>query len=220
MKKIIAILIALSSLSLGCAKEEDSKKELPKEPPKKKIEELADESSPEERKLLAENMAAIQSYAADFSVNVDFTAVPIFVTTKKEIVKKGNGLCTYDGRKGLKIYIKKAYFTSDLFEKDTGFSSNLFNLLVHEIGHCYLLRKHEHVYLSKDGYKARFKIENSQGTSAISYYSIPASMMSDDDSFRIPKELEKYYVGEIFSKFRAQSLEDLHEKYDFEILPE
>lgn len=216
MKKLTTILFILS---LGCAKEEE-KKDLVKDPPKKKLEELVDESSLEERQVLAENMAAIQSYATAFAIKVDFSSVPILVTTKNEQMKKGNGLCVYDGRKGMKIYIKKDFFMPDIFDKDTGFSSNLFNLLVHEIGHCYLLRKHEHTSLYKEGFKAKFRIENSKGTFSVSYYSVPASMMVDDDSFRIPRILEKYYVGEIFGKFRAKNLDELQTKYGFELVPE
>lgn len=217
MKKIIIFLIILA---LGCAKEDTEKKDVAKELPQKKAEEVSDESSPEERQLLAENMAAIQAYASELSVKFDLSAIPVFVTTKWDVTKHGNGLCVYDGRKGLKIYIKKDYFTADVFDRDTGFSSNIFNLLVHEIGHCHMLRKHEHNYLFKDGYKAKFKIQNSKETFAISYYSVPVSMMVDDDSFRIPKSLEKYYVGEIFGRFRAKNLEELQEKYGFEIVPQ
>lgn len=218
MKKIIILLIILS---IGCAKEEDDKNgAIPPESTKKKLENLVDESSPEERQLLAETMAAIQAYATEFSETVDFTQVPILVTAKKDIIKVGHGLCLYDGKKGLKIYLKKDYFTAELFEKDTGFASNIFNLLVHEIGHCYLLRKHEHEYITKEGHKVRFKVEKPNETATVSYYAIPASMMMDDDSFRIPKKLEKYYVGEIFGKFRAKTFEELQEKYELEIIKE
>ncbi|MGZ3769434.1 MAG: hypothetical protein ACXVCP_12995 [Bdellovibrio sp.] len=217
MKKII---ILITFLALGCAKDGDSNNKVPDQPLKKKLESLVDDASAEERQLLDENLTAVKAYAAEFSETIDFAQVPILVTKQPGIIKTGNGLCLYDGHKGLKVYIKKDYFTADVFAKDTGFSSNIFNLLIHEIGHCYFLRKHEHVYLSKEGQKAQFKIETSAGTSTISYYSIPASMMTDDDSFKIPKKLEKYYIGEILGKFRATTLDELHEKYEFDIVPQ
>lgn len=214
MKKLILLLILLS---LGCAKDEEQP--VPEESIRKKLESLVDESSPEERALLAENMELINSYASEFAQQLDFRTVPILVTTKKDIIKSGNGLCLYEGKKGLKIYLRKDFFTPNLFEKETGFAPPIYNLLVHEIGHCYLLRKHEQTYLSKPGHQAKFKIEGKQ-PSEFSYHAIPASMMADDFGFRIPKQLEKYYVWEIFGKFRAKTLEELQEKYPFEIVPE
>lgn len=214
MKTLILLVLLLF---LGCAKDDDQP--APNESIRKKLESLVDESSPEERALLAENMELINSYAAEFSQQLDFRTVPVLVTTRKDIIKTGNGLCLYEGKKGLKIYLRKDFFAPSLFEKDTGYSPAIYNQLIHEIGHCYLLRKHEHVFLSKPGYQAKFKIAGKQ-PSEYSYHSIPASMMADDFSFRIPKQLEKYYVWEIFGKFRAKTLEDLQEKYPFEIVPE
>lgn len=178
-----------------------------------------DEASAQEKDLIAETMQSIKGYAAEFNVDTDLNRIPIVVTTRKELPKNVPSLCIRNGNVGAKIVLQKSFFTARVYDKDTGLASPLFNLLIHEIGHCYMNRNHESAVLKKKGYMAEFEIVSRKGKERVRYYSVQATMMHNT-YFAMPKVLEKYYVGEIFGKYRAKTLEDLQQFYDFRIVPE
>ncbi|UOF01976.1 hypothetical protein [Bdellovibrio reynosensis] len=215
MKKLLLLSIIIAG-ALGCA---ENGNETPTKDDSNKSDSIVDEASLQERDLINEQMNLIKQYAADFAIPEDLNRIPIVVVKNAEVIKRASSGCLYAGSKGLKIVLSKNFFTQRVYEKDTGFASPLFNLLIHEIGHCYKNRQHEFGVLRKKGYKAQFKIQAGNQTRLVSYYSVQATMMHNT-YFQMPKNLEKYYVGEIFGKWRAQSLEELQGHYDFEIVPE
>lgn len=213
MKKQMLLPILFLFAGIGCANDDSSHSV---QEPIQNAEAVQDEASSNERQMLEETMQLIQGYATEWGVTMDLNRIPIVVTSKR-LDLNASSQCVYRGNVGIKMLVQKQFFTERVYEKDTGYASPLFNLLVHEIGHCYMMRKHEDALLRKTGYKAQFVIESNKGNEKAQYYSVQASMMHNQ-YFRMPRLLERYYVGEIFGKFRAKSLDDLQKYYSFELV--
>lgn len=177
----------------------------------------SDEASAQERGLIEEQMSIIKGFAAEFGVTTDLDRIPIFVSSDASIPATTPSFCIMNGTVGTKIVLNKNFFKERVYEKDTGLASPLFNLLIHEIGHCYMGRSHEEALLKKRGYMAEFDIVSSKGRDVARFYSVQSTMMHNT-YFAMPKTLEKYFVGEIFGKWRARSLDQLQSQYDFRLV--
>lgn len=177
----------------------------------------SDEATAQERDLIEEQMSLIKGFAAEFGVDTDLNRIPIFVSSDASIPATTPSFCIMNGNVGTKIVLNKNFFKDRVYDKDTGLASPLFNLLVHEIGHCYMGRSHEEALLKKKGYLVEFDVVNRKGRDVARYYSVQATMMHNT-YFAMPKTLEKYYVGEIFGKWRARSLEQLQSQYDLRLV--
>ncbi|WII71071.1 hypothetical protein QJS83_11420 [Bdellovibrio sp. 22V] len=215
MKKLLLTSIILLAV-LGCSSGSDDSGN-PGQPGNNKPDTSLDEASVEERNLITENLDLIKRYAAEFSADIDLSRIPIVVTSKPNLIEPlKSSSCVQDGGNA-RITLQKSFFTQRVYERDTGFASPLFNLLIHEIGHCYFNRDHEAIVLRKEGYKAQFSVETAQGVRTVSYPSIQATMMHNV-YMPIPHLLEKYYVGEILGRWRAKTLDELREKYGFDLV--
>lgn len=177
----------------------------------------SDEASAQERELIEEQMSLIKGYAAEFGVTTDLNRIPVFVSSHATIPATTPSFCIMNGNVGTKIVLNKNFFRDRVYDRDTGLASPLFNLLVHEIGHCYMGRSHEEALLKKRGHMVEFDIVSRKGREVARYYSVQSTMMHNT-YFAMPKALEKYYVGEIFGKWRAGSLEQLQSQYDLRLV--
>ncbi|WP_155722560.1 hypothetical protein ACLWBD_08885 [Bdellovibrio sp. HCB117] len=212
MKKLILLPLTLLAF-IGCANSSDDS---PGGEVLQGTESVVDEASAEERNIVDENMALIRDYAAQFSINVDWNKIPVVVS--KTHLQRESSSCVRDANGvGTKIVLNKKFFSARVYDKETGYASPLYNLLIHEIGHCYMNRNHEEALLKKAGYRAQFVIDGKNGRQVVSYPSIQVSMMQNA-FFQMPKVLMPYYVGEIFGAYRAKSLEDLQQRYEFDIV--
>jgi hypothetical protein len=181
------------------------------------------EATQAETDLIESEKAEITEIAKTLGVELDLDQIPVIVTTanglkNSEGLPAYQGLCEFDSNgKGRFIILTKEVLNFDLMKSSVYSQRELtllsFQVLLHEIGHCYFNRKHETNNLEKTGYE--FVI--AQKSEKFSYDQLPTSIMSTSVGATLPYNLKKYYVAEILGVFRANSAEELSQYTDTEI---
>ncbi len=177
-----------------------------------------DQASSDERDAVSKVIESITEYAAEFGQNHDFTKLPVIVRPRDNPSENVAGRCHYNYEmKGHFIEIFKDVIPIRANNRDVYYSSELFVVLLHEIGHCYFYRPHEGATIRKRGYEMVFRVPTNYGTGDVVFNEIPATIMIDTWSVGIPKSLERYYVGEVLGVQRANTPEELQSFVDFRL---
>lgn len=215
MIRIFAILLILLA---GCGEDRNG---LSRDP---RLANLTDEATPQERDDIMSTLSKIESFTKEVGAARSFRSLPIVVTTRSDLSETDYvGLCEQDSSgRGVKIILKREVIDQSR-EPVEGISTALFTTLLHEIGHCYFRREHECKYLEKKGFDLQFKWKTLAGHERLFRFgALPKSVMRGicERDTSLPEGLEKYYVGEIIGKHRAETLDQLKAFSEFEIVPE
>lgn len=137
----------------------------------------------------------------ELGVDEDLTRIPIVVL---DIEPGGQCFRTKD-KNGIYIVLDKevvdAEPVAEFYERP------LFATLLHEIGHCYFGRSHTDEKIQAENKLVRVNYPNA--SAFLDYYYLPISAMHGESTFPIPKNLKKYYVGEVIGAEKAAIPEDL-----------
>jgi hypothetical protein len=177
-----------------------------------------DQATASERAAVEHTLDLISKYAAEFGEVRDFRQLPIVLRVRDNPTENVAGRCHYNyDMRGFFIEIFKDVIPILPATRAGQFSSELFIVLLHEIGHCYFSRPHDPALIKRVGFEMVFSVSTDSGDNDVYYYEIPASIMIDTWSIGIPKDLERYYVGEILGVFRANTPEELQSFVEFRI---
>lgn len=203
-KVVIAGLIALTLSNVSCSRAVEATSE-PADANALSV--PADQATTEERTAIRSTVQEISKKAAKFNYKNDFRAVPIVVTTEDATQTKRWGHCEWneDGS-GQYISIHREVFRHD---KTDPRSSQVFAVLLHEIGHCYFGRQHEHRLIEKPGCSLM-----AGATAVVSAKSFPVSIMYTDESesahpLSFLRSFQDYFVSELVGRPGLQTFEEL-----------
>lgn len=180
----------------------------------------SDEATSEERKKINETLEHISEIANKFGYKNDFNSIPVLVTSENVKVTGRIGYCQWDeNRRGQYIFINRENFESD---KRSSYLQNVFQVLLHEIGHCYFGRDHNPNVIKKPGYVAKVEVYDSTGGVDLFEMGFPVSIMytghSELCSGNCPegsspigavKDFESYFVSELLGVQQTLSADDL-----------
>lgn len=165
-----------------------------------------DQATSSDRLRIQETLGEIEELIASFGVPVDFKSIPIVVTDDMEAA----GVCQRDPS-GSRTYIGIHSLIMNIGNPSFGTTSPLFDVLLHEIGHCYFGRNHDDTQIERDGADIII-VETGPGwRREIPYASVPASIMISEVSVALPVSLKRYYVGELLGKYRATDATELRD---------
>lgn len=208
------IILFVAALSCGCAKLEELTGR-----------EVHGASSVPESKATADEQAAIDTTLDEisnltekFGPRKTFDTIPIVVNDEDMNKTKRGGFCSYGPSY---ISINKA-----VFKPGSDDESNLFNILLHEIGHCYFGRAHDQTTFFKDGFWVSVTTRDyvrRRATSQLENEICVSMMCTSSQSTGLtkpptPYQLREYYVGEILQKIRARKLSDFEKFGDVQFL--
>lgn len=181
----------------------------------------ADEATAEERVKIIETLKHISEIAMNKGYNEKFESIPVLVTSEN-IAETGRlGYCQWDqDHKGQYIVINRENFERD---KQQPYLQTVFSVLLHEVGHCYFGREHDHRLIINSGYIAKVEVSNSVGGSRFFESGFPLSIMyvgsggllcSGDcpegfSAFGSIPEFQDYYVSELIGTQKSLSVEDI-----------
>jgi hypothetical protein len=157
-----------------------------------------DAAKADERQKINATLDEIEDLARELGSSARFRSIPVIVTKHNYPDSGSWGSCHRKSNgKGQYIAISRAAFDAEDASEKPEFAA-VFQVLLHEIGHCYLNRKHD---------SSRIDAEDS-------YKSLPVSVMHPDPSHRselfVANRLKKYYVGELLGLRRAKTPRDLN----------
>lgn len=212
-RAVLLTIFLFAVFSCGCAKLEEltgrgsSDREVPKS-----------KATVEESAAIDTALEEISDLSEKFGPRQTFRKIPIVVTDHDMKKTTWIGLCSYAEPY---IAINRAAFQQGL-NGDT----KLFNVLLHEIGHCYFDREHNsRTFYKKDHWVMLTSIDlERRSASSHSFHEICASAMCEKSRAtglkgpQMPPQLKEYYVGEIMGGITANELSDLERYVDIKFV--
>lgn len=176
-----------------------------------------DEATPEERSQVNAELTRLEQEARAAGHDLNLKRIPVLITADGAgDLEPFAGKCARS-LKGRPIFIQ---LDRSILQRpvEDGVSSLLRSVLLHEIGHCYFDREHDDTVLAEKGSFVNWK--TATGNHALP--DLPASMMNADANYGlVPKSLESYYLREILSGARVNSLAELkNQGFNFDLVPE
>jgi hypothetical protein len=170
-----------------------------------------DTSTPEQRRLIARTVKRIERISEKIGSPQEFRRIPVIVTPENPDSSHRWGYCQFNyDQNGLYIAISKHIFEYSQFLQARGTSDLLFQVLLHEFGHCYFGRPHDDTRLEIPNAVMELSwFSRSHQYETLTMDSIPASIMISGAEMDLPDALDTYYVGELLRIFRAQTAQDL-----------
>jgi hypothetical protein len=162
-------------------------------------------ASQSEQEILNNVLTNIQKYFDDLNIKINLKSIRYSVNslggTKVGICyRKKNG-------QGIGIAIDHTVFLSEI--ESENYYGRIYNILLHEIGHCFFNRNHEEKFLNLDGQQMIVRLDplsNAQHA----YNQFVTSIMVPYEAFVImPKILWPYYIKEIAGIDRIENIEDV-----------
>jgi hypothetical protein len=177
-----------------------------------------DQATEVEREAIEQTLKQITKYTKQWGKDMDYHRLPIILRVRDNPSENVAGRCHYDyDMNGHYIEVFKDVVPVGVVRRDKNFSSELFIVLLHEIGHCYYNRAHENKLIKRDGYEFVFPLPDESISGEVYFPELPATIMVDTWSVGIPRSLEKYYVGEVLGVVRANTPEELQKFARFDI---
>lgn len=175
------------------------------------------EATPEEQTQINVELNRLEQEARLAGVDLNLSRVPVLVTSDGTAdLEPFAGQCVRS-HKGRPLFIQIDRSVLNKPVQD-GISPLLRSVLLHEIGHCYFDREHDATVLAEKGSFVSWK--TSSGNQALP--DLPASLMNPDSNYGlVPKALEGYYLREILTGTRVNTLTELKAQgFNFELVPE
>ncbi len=177
-----------------------------KEPKTVKVSQLvvpADEASASERQIIDKTLTEIEGVAASLGRPQQFRRIPVLVSSEELASNHRFAACFSEEGQGRFIQVNRKVLDreSELQERRDHLST-LFQVLLHEIGHCYFAREH-----SDESIDLR-RHEVSKASYRYSGRSLNFSSMHSRNVFMID-QLRSYYVAELLGLVPVPSIEAL-----------
>jgi hypothetical protein len=172
-----------------------------------------DESTQEERDRINSTLEKIENLAQKFGYSGKFRRLPISVITEDSNITHRIGYCAWDeSGDGRFIALNRIIFQQD--QPITRFDT-VFDVLLHEIGHCYFKRMHDSEIVKKDGYAIEVLLVDSTGGTQMYFDELPISAMYTKSSIegspltKLPVTFEEYFVSEIVRGVKIKSINEM-----------
>lgn len=173
-----------------------------------------DEATPEERATIEKTVTYLTQLFKENGYKGSFDKMPILVSSEDPAETGWAGRCENIGvAAGRYIVLTRQLFEQDL-KDDT--KSQVTSALLHEIGHCYFARHHEHELISSPEYAITVEYAGERGGNQGLVDGIPASIMyitSGEQKYSSivtsNRELQTYYVRELLGLERLRNMNDL-----------
>lgn len=169
-----------------------------------------DEATSKDLLAIERTLELISEQASVLGYQNDFRDIPIVVRASGGQAESVAGRCHFTANgKGHYIELFKDVLELEAPRRSSAYCTDLFIVLLHEIGHCYFHRPHDHAMIKEEGFEMIFQMPSAHGAAEVSYSELPASIMIGSWQVGIPRSLEKYYIAELLGLFRAQTPYDL-----------
>lgn len=196
------ITLCLFVLVLSCGKQQANSIVLP-----------GNQASGAEADLLSEALDIIQGEFDAQNVSVNIRSLPYHVSDLRPELA---GYCMYKKGNPVGIVLNKHIFHNWIVETDADYGV-LYNVLLHEIGHCYFDRAHDNSEFAIAGHEMH--ITYALNVSPLVVTGVKKTVMADRAWPFIPKTLWPYYVKEIAGLERISVLQDLENYVDVDVHP-
>lgn len=168
------------------------------------------EATPEERAKIEKVLLEVSDLTAAHGARRMFNKIPVIVITEDGAKTDRGGYC-FTGSVNY-IAINRVVINRGPGE------ASLFDLLLHEIGHCYFGRDHDSAVLTKPGAQIAVHTGIFMHQAVGLYNQICVSVMCTVGG-SIPYELRQYYVNELMGGPRARSVSDFAKFAPLSYLP-
>lgn len=198
------IFVSFLSMSLLSCSPQNRKEAIP-----------TDDATVEERATIEKTMSHLTELFKANGYTGNFDSMPILVTSEDPNETGRVGYCDELGLgTGRYIVINRWTFEQDM-EDDS--KSEVTATLLHEIGHCYFARGHDHDLISSADYVINLEYSGERGGTQIIVDGIPATVMyvtpqerPNSSVVTSNRELQTYYVRELLGLERIQNMNDLN----------
>lgn len=166
-------------------------------------------ASPSDQAYIDLAIDEIQQTLNQIGVNKNLNSIPIIVTDSIS----GDGKCINSGN-SRSILIHKRLFQYEDLDPNLQQISRLWSVLLHEIGHCYFYRSHEHKEVfADDGYvfQLSHKIKFQQAYHCFHSHnsSWPGTVMGPQGISVAPESLKEFYIKELVGQFPVPDTRDI-----------
>jgi hypothetical protein len=175
-----------------------------------------DVSTPEERRIIDQNLSEIENLAAELGKPQRFRSIPIKVTEESMLEANRAGYCVIVNGSGSEINVNRRVLDEEKKMAAEGVEVTLFRVLLHEIGHCYLGRGHFNAKIEYRGRHFQWNRKD-EGKRPVHFPFLNVSSM-EERTLIMPVALKRYYVAEILGLARATSVFDLRDYADISVV--
>lgn len=196
------ITLSLFFVLLSCGKQQASSIVLP-----------GNQATDAEAALLSGALEVIQDEFDSHNVNVNLRSLPYHVS---ELRPELAGYCMFRNGNPVGIVLNKNIFHNWIIETDYDYGV-LYNVLLHEIGHCFFGRDHDNEEFSVDGFELHITYE--LNVSPLVVTGVKKTVMADHAWPFIPKRLWPYYVKEIAGLERISAIQHIENYVDVNLHP-
>lgn len=198
-----ALLVLAVFCTLSCAKQDDSKT---------KVSALvvpADEATEQEREIIDRTLTELEQLSAELGQARSFRSIPVLVTSEKPEDSRRYAACFLEGGKGKFIQVNRQVLRreKDIFK---GTTSTFFQVLLHEIGHCYYGRHHLDDQIDVSKYHVSQPEGDHSRRREIAILSFNGSAMHSKNMI-VLNVMKKYYVAEIIGLVPALNVRALQD---------
>ena len=162
-----------------------------------------DEATPEERAMLDKTLTEIEKLTGEVGRAQSFRALPVLVTTESPKETLRYAACYSEEGRGRFITVNRFVLEKEKYFAAGSEESTLFQVLLHEIGHCYFGRTHDDTQISL--HKLRAVLKEGNVERGLALRSLNSSAMHSKNLMVI-SHLKRYYVAEIIGLVPAPDL--------------
>jgi len=158
------------------------------------------------------------------NIQKDFDSLAIKVDLKKirysvnSLGGKHVGICyRRKNGQGIGIAIDHTVFLSEV--ESENYYGRIYNILLHEIGHCFFNRNHEETYLDLQGQQMTLTVDAATNSRYVYQQFVKSIMIPYEAFVLMPKVLWPYYIKEIAGIERVEHVDDLKKYTDLALSP-
>jgi|GEM_PF-5099742 len=154
-----------------------------------------DEATELERRIIDDTLTDIEKLSSELGHSKSFRSIPVLVTSERPEDSGRFAACYSEDGQGKFIQVNRQVLRKEK-EIFMGTTSTFFQILLHEIGHCYFGRKHLDDQIDVSAYRVVLPHEHSEKETEFGIHSVNASAMHSKNMI-VPNVLKKYYVAEV-----------------------